>query len=156
MSNEVMSFILLANVASTLFMVGLIWFVQVVHYPLFARAGRDQFAGYHAAHTAATSWLVGLPMLVEAVTSAALAWQPPSPNLAATCWVGLGLVVVIWVSTATFQIPNHKRLNAGFDPDTHRSLVNGNWIRSTAWSTRGLVMLYVLSEMLSGGASHGS
>ncbi|MFY0528690.1 hypothetical protein ACN28I_37835 [Archangium gephyra] len=29
--------VLLAHAAATLFMVGLIWFVQVVHYPLFSR-----------------------------------------------------------------------------------------------------------------------
>jgi hypothetical protein len=33
--------LLLAHAAATLFMVGVIWFVQLVHYPLFAAsAGR--------------------------------------------------------------------------------------------------------------------
>lgn len=35
-----MEAVLLANVASTLSMVGLAWFVDVVHYPLFAAVGR--------------------------------------------------------------------------------------------------------------------
>ena len=33
--------LLLLHAAATLFMTGLIWFVQVVHYPLFARVGED-------------------------------------------------------------------------------------------------------------------
>lgn len=33
--------ILLANVVSTLFMVGLIWMVQIVHYPLFDDVGQE-------------------------------------------------------------------------------------------------------------------
>jgi hypothetical protein len=36
--------VLLTCVASTLFMTGLSWFVQVVHYPLFAAVGPDAFA----------------------------------------------------------------------------------------------------------------
>jgi hypothetical protein len=33
-------YVLLANLSATLFMVSVIWFVQMVHYPLFARVGQ--------------------------------------------------------------------------------------------------------------------
>ena len=36
-------FIVLLQLASTLAMVGLIWFVQVVHYPLFEKVGAGGF-----------------------------------------------------------------------------------------------------------------
>ena len=39
-----MTYVLLTHLAATLYMVGVIWFVQVVHYPLFARAGAEGFA----------------------------------------------------------------------------------------------------------------
>ena len=40
--------IFVANLAATWFMVGLIWFVQVVHYPLFAAVpAGEPFAAYH-------------------------------------------------------------------------------------------------------------
>ena len=39
-----MELILLTQVFATLFMVGLIWFVQIVHYPLYAKVGREQFS----------------------------------------------------------------------------------------------------------------
>ena len=35
--------VLLLQAGSTLALSGLIWFVQVVHYPLFAAVGRDDF-----------------------------------------------------------------------------------------------------------------
>ena len=34
---------LIIHAAATWFMVGLIWFVQIVHYPMFANVGRDSF-----------------------------------------------------------------------------------------------------------------
>ena len=58
-----MELVLLAHVGATLFMVGLIWFVQVVHYPLFGSVGREGFAGYSQAHSRLTGFVVGLPML---------------------------------------------------------------------------------------------
>ena len=74
MSGRLAMIVLLVNVASTLVLVGLIWFVQVVHYPLFARIGMEEFSRYHAAHTRATTRVVALPMLAEAVR------RPSSPG----------------------------------------------------------------------------
>ncbi len=55
-----------------MFMVGVIWFVQVVHYPLFSRVGDSGFAAYSGAHSRLTGFVVGPPMLVEAATAVAL------------------------------------------------------------------------------------
>ena len=41
---------LLLQLGTTLPLVGLIWLVQVVSYPLFARVGAAEFPAYHAAH----------------------------------------------------------------------------------------------------------
>ena len=43
--------VLVLHVAATMFMVGLIWLVQIVHYPLFAHVGADTFLAYHQRHT---------------------------------------------------------------------------------------------------------
>ena len=51
-----MKLILLTQVFATLFMVGLIWFVQIVHYPLYANVGREQFPEYEALHNRMTTW----------------------------------------------------------------------------------------------------
>ena len=40
------SAVLVANVALAWFLAGLIWTIQVVHYPLFARVGREGFADF--------------------------------------------------------------------------------------------------------------
>jgi hypothetical protein len=62
-------YILLAHLAATLFMVGVIWFVQVVHYPLFSRVGPEKFSLYSEAHSRLTTYVVGPPMLAEASTA---------------------------------------------------------------------------------------
>ncbi len=55
----------LAQYAAALFMTGLIWFVQIVHYPLFARVLRntapDAFRAYEASHANRTSFVVFPP-----------------------------------------------------------------------------------------------
>ncbi len=69
---------MLANLGSTLFMVGVIRFVQVVHYPLFSRVGGEGFALYSEAHSRLTTHVVGPPMLVEAEFTLFLLFRRPA------------------------------------------------------------------------------
>jgi hypothetical protein len=140
------SWLLLANVAATLFMVGVIWFVQAVHYPLFARVGEAGFPAYARAHTRLTGLVVGPPMLLEASTAVALVLNRPQGVPASLPWAGLGLVVVIWLSTLILQSPRHTELGRGFETSSHRLLVASNWLRTVGWSLRGLLVLAMISE----------
>ncbi|RLS99883.1 MAG: hypothetical protein DWI17_00910 [Planctomycetota bacterium] len=143
-----MNALLLANACSTLFMTGLIWFVQIVHYPLFAVVGTEGFTAYSRAHQRATTAVVGLPMLVEALTSVLLVLNRSpliSPLLA---WVGLVLVVITWISTAALQIPAHRRLTHGFDAAATKTLVSTNWIRTAAWTAHSGVVIAMIVQAL--------
>jgi hypothetical protein len=46
-------------------MVGVVWFVQVVHYPLFARVASERLDLHSEAHSRFLGYVVGPPMLVE-------------------------------------------------------------------------------------------
>ena len=140
--------ILLANAVATVFMTGLIWFVQVVHYPLFARVGNDVFPAYSQAHQTLTTLVVGPPMLVEALTAALLVIARPAGTSAARAWTGLALVIVIWLSTAALQVPAHGRLVQGFDADTNALLVSSNWIRTVCWTARTVLVGVLLLQSM--------
>ncbi len=135
--------LLLAHAATTLFMVGLIWFVQIVHYPLFSEVNRAGFPKYARQHARRTTLVVAIPMLAELGTSVAMVWR-----LGGTlAWCGLALLVVIWLSTWLWQVPAHRQLEAGFDAVTYRRLVRTNWVRTMAWSARGFIALALLVSL---------
>ncbi len=142
-----MKLILLTQLAATMFMVGLIWFVQIVHYPLYANVGREQFSEYEALHNRLTTWVVGPAMLVEMLT--ALIFLKYSPDESTSlAWIGLGLLVVIWVSTAALSVPAHDVLTAGFAADAWQKLVSTNWIRTIAWTLRGVILMAITFRSL--------
>jgi hypothetical protein len=120
-------------------MVGLIWFVQVVHYPLFAHL---DLAGI-VEHQRRTGWVVGPPMIVEALTAVLLVVERPEGVPATAAWTGLALLAVIWISTALIQVPRHRGLAAG--SGEVRRLVAGNWVRTAAWTARGAVVAWMLA-----------
>jgi hypothetical protein len=129
---------------STLFMIGVIWFAQEVHYPLLGRVGKDAFRAYEKENTRRTGWVVIPVMAGELITALLLLWRQPEGFLPVHAWLNAGLLAAIWVSTFTLQGPYHNRLIRKFDPVIHQSLVRTNWIRTLAWTARGILLLYAL------------
>lgn len=134
-----------AHAAATGVMTGLIWFVQVVHYPLLARVGAASFVEYERAHVRRTTWVVAPAVLVEAATAIVLPFVSPTQPGRVLAWSGLALLAAVWMSTARLQVPCHRKLARGFDADVARRLVATNWIRTVCWSLRLLIALGLLS-----------
>jgi uncharacterized membrane protein len=153
MSTGTLAFV--ASLASSWFMCGLIWIVQVVHYPLFGRVGREGFAAYEAAHARLITPIVGPAMLVELVSSIALLAARPRGMPAWAAWAGVALVGVAWASTAFVQVPLHGTLARGFDEDAHARLVATNWVRTAAWSGHAALMAWCLALVLGGAPAEG-
>ena len=137
--------LLLVHAGATLAMVGLIWTIQIVHYPLLDGVGRDEFPRYHARHTRAITWIVGPAMLTEISAAALIAFAPPAGVAPVLAWIGLALAMLVWIVTALFSIPAHATLEKGFDVEAHRRLVRSNWIRTLLWSTRGGIALWMIA-----------
>ena len=122
-------------------MVGLIWFVQVVHYPLMAEVSEETYQRYQERHMNLTSLVVGPPMLVEAGTALGLVLVLQTGTDAVLAWIAFGCLGVVWLSTACFQVPAHHILMKGFDVSAHRRLVRTNWLRTVGWSARGVLAM---------------
>jgi hypothetical protein len=136
--------ILLLNFASSLFMTGVIWLIQLVQYPLFAQIGRENFLQYHASHSFWITPVVAPAMIIEIVSSGFLLIYPPANIDSKLLWFGLILAVSVWLSTFFLQIPMHEKLANGFNTEAHAFLVNSNWVRTIAWSLRSLLVGYFI------------
>ena len=138
----------LLNISSTWFMVGLIWLIQIVHYPLFKLVGKNEFQTYHNGHSVMITPLVGTVMIIELISSILLVVFPPKNVSLIIPIIGLILIFIIWSSTAFFQIPHHNALSKAYELEAHNLLVQTNWIRTISWSMRGLLLLYMLHLFL--------
>lgn len=127
---------------SALFMTGVIWFVQVVHYPLFDAVGRDAWPQYHAGHTRRTGWIVAPVMIVE-LGSAALLVVNDATGLTVA---GVALAALTWALTFGLAVPDHGRLDRGYDAVVAGRLVTLGWWRCAAWTAHGAVALALLGS----------
>lgn len=138
------AWLLSAHLVFTAAMIGLIWFVQIVHYPLFAWVDPDQFVAYEVAHRRLTSYVVGPFMAVEGVTALILLFAAPHGIGLVLPLIGAALLAVIHASTVVLQVPAHAALASSHDSRTIRRLIRTNWIRTIGWSARGCVAVAML------------
>lgn len=132
---------LVIHTALTWALVGLIWTIQVVHYPLLKNVGPQEFTAYHARHMELITWVVG-PLMMAEVGSAGLLLYLGEQSL--LFWISLGALALVWASTAFSQIPLHQKLTHGYDAASIDRLVRTNRWRTLGWTLRGLCLVILL------------
>ena len=146
--NDGWTLVLVSHLAITLLMVGLIWLVQIVHYPLFSWVGVSSFSDYHKRHTHRITIIVAPLMLLELATGLLLWFRMPLQSF----WIfNTMAMALIWGSTALWQVPLHKQLplaDGAARLALIRQLVASNWLRTFFWSLRGLLLVGLLLELL--------
>jgi hypothetical protein len=137
--------VLAAQAIASGIMCGVIWFVQLVHYPLFDQSAPGDGRAYALENQRRTGWVVIPPMLIEGLTAAVIAVRPPPGVAPAPAVAGLAMVLVLWLSTAVVQMPLHGRLaRDGHAPETVASLVRTNWFRTILWTARVCLAVWML------------
>lgn len=133
----------LANLILAAYMTGVMWIVQVVHYPLFAAVGDAQWPAYEAAHRRRITVVVGPAMLAQPLVAAAVLAARPDPLAGAN----LVLTATLLLSTVVVFGPLHDRLQAGLDAREHRRLLRNNVLRAAGWSAQATVAAVLLATV---------
>ncbi|MFM8892881.1 MAG: hypothetical protein ACKOTB_14930, partial [Planctomycetia bacterium] len=104
--------IVLVHLVATAYMTGVIWFVQLVHYPLMAGWPHDQFAVWEARHRDLTGFVVIPGMLLEAGSVVLLLMF--SPRRVSPWLIGAGafLAIGLWTSTMSAAEGGKSRIAA--------------------------------------------
>lgn len=137
---------LVINALATCVMVGVIWFVQLVHYPLLATIGIDRAPEIAVEHQRRTGWVVGLPMAAEGVTTLWLVFDSPSGVHVVLPYVGGLLLAIALGSTIFLSVPLHEKMAQAPTVDIGHKLVRTNWPRTIAWTLRGVLVAIMLLQ----------
>ena len=126
---------------TSLMMTGLIWFVQLVHYPLFKHVLPENFIQYEQLHTAKTGLLVAPLMVIELLSGMAF-WYLHAKHL--LNHLALVMLGIVWISTFFIQVPLHKKLAKKYSFEQINRLVQSNWIRTVCWTIRSGCLLFLI------------
>ena len=145
------------HAASTLFMVGLIWTIHYVHYPLFAYVGESTYTSFQSEHVARIGKLLFVPWLTEGITLLGIlvlaflgghkAWKVPAI-------INGAAMAVVLVISGFWSAPAHAKLADGFDKSLHDQLMTANLVRTLAWTVCGVCAIWVVLSTWSADRTH--
>ena len=99
-----------------------------------------------AFHKSRISFIVVPVMLVELITSILLSFSDAPLLLLQR--MGLGIVVLIWLTTFFLQVPLHEKLSDGYNEEAVRKLGSSNWWRTFLWSAKSALGIYLLTQVI--------
>jgi hypothetical protein len=139
--------LLVIHLAATLFMVGLIWTIHYVHYPLFAHVGESTYASFQAEHVERIGKLLFVPWLTEGITLLgilALAFLGGLKTLRVPAVINGAAMAVVLLISGFWSAPTHAKLADGFDESLHDQLMTVNLIRTLAWTVCGICAVWIV------------
>jgi hypothetical protein len=140
--------LLVINLTATCLMAGIIWFVQIVHYPLLAMVGVGDAREIAVEHQRRTGYVVGLPMVFEGLSTLALLVRTPEGVNSLLPWFGAALLAVALGCTVLLSVPLHAQMATTPTAQTGARLVSTNWPRTVAWSLRVVVCVVMLLQLV--------
>ena len=132
------NFVLLGHLIFTSIMTGVIWVIQIVHYPSFHFIEKELYTAFQKFHMNKISIIVIPIMLAELITGMMifLDKSSKSPFLI----ISFVILVLIWLITGVFFSKAHNELMTGYQELVVNQLVVMNWIRTLLWTLRLLLL----------------
>ena len=134
---------LVLHLIATSVMVGVIWVIQLVHYPSFHFIELKQYTDFQRFHMSRISYVVIPAMFTELFTLILIVISMDKiDNLVLASAI---LLIFIWLMTAVFFSGVHQRLTLGYEQAVVDKLVKLNWGRTLLWTLRLLLIsIYML------------
>ena len=123
-------------------MVGVIWVIQLVHYPSFRYTDKEKYVSFQIFHMRNISFIVMPVMTLEFLSGLLLVLY--HSNHVSLLRISFFLLLIIWLVTALFFAQIHQKLSKGYDETLVRKLVSLNWIRTLLWTIRTIIITYCL------------
>ena len=133
-------FVLLGHLIFTSIMTGVIWVIQIVHYPSFHFIEKELYTAFQKFHMNKISIIVIPIMLAELITGMILFLDKSSKS--PFLIISFVILVLIWLITGVFFTKAHNELIAGYLELVVNQLVAMNWIRTLLWTLRLLLLTY--------------
>ena len=122
-------------------MVGVIWVIQLIHYPSFHFIEKDNYIKFQEFHMKGISIIVIPAMIIEILSGFfLLIYYFNSSFLFGS---SVFILISIWIITFLFFTKLHNSLTSGYKESIVDRLVFINWGRTILWSSRLIILIYI-------------
>lgn len=126
-----------------------------VNYPSWHLIGDSEFTTYHRFISPRVLLFLVLPAVMSTVFTILMLWFRPQAIPRWVVWISIALQAVVWISTATIQIPIQVQLSAnGLSIGLIEKLIQTNlFLRRIPYGITALLFLWMMTRTLRDAAS---
>ena len=139
--------VLLIQVITTWLMLGVFWFVQLIHYPLFKNI-KDCFVQYERKNVKRTAAFIPPIVVIDIVTNVMALILADEGLYVSFISAALVLNILTWLTTFLFQMQMHQKLSVQYSDKLLAKLVGTNWIRTILWTGKSGVYFALLYHLI--------
>ena len=134
--------VLFVHLIFTSVMTGVIWVIQIVHYPSFHFVEKELYTAFQKFHMNRISIIVIPIMLAELITGLLLLLDKSSKS--SLLIISFVILILILAITGVFFSKAHNKLIIGYQELVVNQLVVMNWIRTLLWTLRLLLLIFFI------------
>jgi hypothetical protein len=134
-------YLFMIHLVSTSFMVGVIWIVQLVHYPTFLFIDEQKSYDFQKFHMSRISYIV-MPAMTTELFSGIYIYIYSNMAIESNLFLlALTILIINWIITALVFVKMHNKLLINYKIEIISLLVKWNWLRTLLWSVRLILLL---------------
>jgi len=134
-------YLFVIHLVSTSFMVGVIWIVQLVHYPTFLFIDEQKSNDFQKFHMSRISYIV-MPAMTTELFSGIYIFIYSNMAIDSNLFLlALTILIINWIITALVFVKMHNKLLINYKIEIISLLVKWNWLRTLLWSVRLILLL---------------
>lgn len=137
------SSVFILHLVSTSIMVGVIWIIQLVHYPTFLFIDKQKYMKFQEFHMSRVSYIVMPTMIAELFSGIYILFYNNVLMVNTFFLLASFSLLLNWVITALVFVKIHNGLLIKYEKNIILLLVKLNWLRTILWSLR-LVFLTII------------
>jgi len=121
-----------------------------VNYPSWPLIGQAEFIQYHHFVTPRILTYLVAPLLLGTIFTILMLWFRPAAIPVWVVWAAIAMQAIVWVSTATIQVPIQIRLSAdGWSMPLFERLIETNfWFRRIPYAVCAGLFVWMASRVL--------
>lgn len=136
--------VFLTHFICSIFMTGVIWVIQRVHYPSFSYISKQDFVAYHNFHSFHITWIVAPVMIIELLTAAFMVYENYYTEFFTKFLIVFLMTLILWIATFFLSVPCHSELSKDKSDRAIKKLVRTNWIRTIFWSVKSIFLIILI------------
>jgi hypothetical protein len=139
-----LSVALIGNLCASVFMTGIIWFIQFVQYPLLNHVSSFDFGCYYKKFISRIAWIIYPMIIIEIGFASWLSFLPMQSKLQLPILITYILLAAASLNTFLIQAPLNQKLQVTFDKGILSKILFYNWIRLFSWTMRTLILGWII------------